>query len=222
MEYKISNRLKIGAITLIVLGILGVSYGFWDAHHYNEGNITEFLANEDGHGGAHAQEGHGEVHGESSAQKEESHGETTVHAEKDDGDEAHGAEAEGHKMTHEEHVLHQLHNRPYSALYVGAFFFFMIALGVLAFYAVQHASQAGWSPVLFRVMEGITSYVLPGGLIVLAIVWFADKHLFIWLDPEVVAHDVLIQGKESWLNKPWFFIRGIIFLRWLVFIPLFF
>ena len=45
----------------------------------------------------------------------------------------------------------------------------MIALGVLAFYAIQYASQAGWSPVLFRVMEGITAYVLPGGLIVLGI-----------------------------------------------------
>ena len=73
---------------------------------------------------------------------------------------------------HEEHVMHQIHNRPWSALYVAAFFFFMIALGVLAFYAIQYASQAGWSPVLFRVMEGITSYVLPGGLIVLAIAFF--------------------------------------------------
>ena len=201
MEYKISNRLKIGAIILIVLGALGVGYGFIDSHNYTEDNITEFLADEDGHGGAHAEEAHGE-----------SHGETVGHAEEGHGDEAHGAEAEGHKMTHEEHVLHQLHNRPYAALYVAAFFFFMIALGVLAFYAVQYASQAGWSPVLFRVMEGITSYVLPGGLIVLAIVWFADKHLFIWLDPDVVAHDAIIQGKESWLNKPWFFIRGLIFL----------
>ncbi len=208
MEYKISNRLKIGAIVLIILGSLGVGYGFWDSHNVTEDNITEFLENEASHGGhgdAHATEGHGEEHVEESHEEEQ--GESAAHVE-----EAHGAEAEGHKMTHEEHVLHQIHNRPYSALYVAAFFFFMIALGVLAFYAVQYASQAGWSPVLFRVMEGITSYVLPGGLIVLAIVFVADKHLFIWLDPDVVAHDALIQGKESWLNKPWFFIRGLIFL----------
>jgi Ni/Fe-hydrogenase subunit HybB-like protein len=32
------------------------------------------------------------------------------------------------------------------------------------------------------------------------------------MDPEVVANDALIQGKESWLNKPWFFVRGLIFL----------
>ncbi|WP_439153193.1 quinol:cytochrome C oxidoreductase [Winogradskyella sp.] len=199
MEYKISNRLKIGAIILIILGALGVFYGFMDSHKVTEDNITEFLANEDHHGDEHVEEGH-----------VDSHGKTASHVEEGHGDEAH-AEA-GHKMTHEEHVLHQIHNRPYAALYVAAFFFFMIALGVLAFYAIQYAAQAGWSPVLFRVMEGITSYVLPGGLIVLAIVFVADKHLFVWLDPEVVAHDTLIQGKESWLNKPWFFIRGFIFL----------
>ena len=199
MEYKISNRLKIGAIILIVLGLLGVGYGFIDAHHYETVDDVKVLLAGESHGGEHATEAHGE--GQSA---NEAHGASTQHQEEGHGDEVHAAEAEGHKMTHEEHVLHQIHNRPFSALYVAAFFFFMISLGVLAFYAVQYASQAGWSPVLFRVMEGITSYVLPGGLIVLAIVWFADKHLFIWLDSDVVAHDAIIQGKESWLNKPWF------------------
>ncbi|MGJ8548832.1 quinol:cytochrome C oxidoreductase [Winogradskyella wichelsiae] len=202
MEYKISNRLRTGAIILMILGALGVGYGFIDSHSVNEDNIVEFLANESHHGGEHATEAHG---------VEEVHGESTDDIEKDHG---HGAEAEveGHELSHEEHVLHQLHNRPYAALYVAAFFFFMISLGVLAFYAIQYAAQAGWSPVLFRVMEGITSYVLPGGLIVLLIVLVADSHIFIWMDENVVAHDALIQNKSSWLNKTWFMIRGLIFL----------
>ena len=50
---------------------------------------------------------------------------------------------------HVEHVQHQIANRPWAALYVAAFFFMMIALGVLAFYAIQFAAQAGWSPLLF-------------------------------------------------------------------------
>ncbi len=206
MEYKISNRLKIGAIILVVLGLIGVSYGFYDSHHYNEDNISEFLANEEHHGSEHAEDTH--ETGKAVASHEQA-GATTAHTMEAHDEADH---AEGHEMTHEEHVLHQLHNRPYAALYVAAFFFFMIALGVLAFYAIQYAAQAGWSPVLFRVMEGITSYVLPGGLIVLAIAFVADKHLFIWMDPDVVAHDTIIQGKESWLNKPWFLIRGLIFL----------
>ena len=83
--------------------------------------------------------------------------------------------------------MHSIHNRPYSALYIAAFFFMMIALGVLAFYAVQYAAQAGWSPLLFRVMEGITYYLLPGALIVVAnsaVAFALDNHIFVWMDPE--------------------------------------
>ncbi|MDN3491097.1 quinol:cytochrome C oxidoreductase [Winogradskyella bathintestinalis] len=207
MEYKISNRLRIGAIVLIVLGLLGVGYGFIDSHQYETvEDVKELLANESHHD-THANEEHAEeVH-------EESHVSDNI------GEEAHGAEhaEEGHGMSHEEHVLHQIHNRPYSALYIAAFFFFMIALGVLAFYAVQYASQSGWSPVLFRVMEGITSYVLPGGILVLLIAFIADSHLFIWLTDGMTTegsdnYDALVAGKSGWLNKTGFFIRGLIFL----------
>src|SRR5690606_31616641 len=75
------------------------------------------------------------------------------------------AEHDAHEDEHLEHVLHQVQNRPWSAIYIAAFFFFMIAAGVLAFYGIQNAAQAGWSPVLFRVMEGITAYLLPGSII---------------------------------------------------------
>jgi hypothetical protein len=203
MEYKISNRLKIFSIVLIIIGAIGVTSGFISANKYETvEEVKELLASEAHHGDAHDEEVHGESHDEAALHLEEGH-----------VDDAHGAEhVEEHKMSHEEHVLHQIHNRPYAALYVAAFFFFMIALGVLAFYAIQYAAQAGWSPVLFRVMEAITSYVLPGGLIVLAVAFIGDKHLFIWMDENVVANDALIQGKESWLNKPWFFIRAFIFL----------
>jgi hypothetical protein len=96
-----------------------------------------------------------------------------------------------------------------------ALFFFMISLGVLAFYAIQRAAQAGWSPVLYRVMEGITAYLLPGGIIVIVLLVLSSmhlNHLFIWMDPEVVAHDKLIAGKTAYLNTPFFLIRAVIFL----------
>ncbi|WP_299096105.1 quinol:cytochrome C oxidoreductase [Winogradskyella sp.] len=207
MEYKISNRLRMGAIIMMVLGLIGVAYGFIDSHHWNEGNIDQYIKAENSHGAhgdTHATEAHGDEHAEAghAVAKNDDH---------------HGEEAHGGLTHHEEHALHQIHNRPYAALYVGAFFFFMIALGVLAFYAIQYAAQAGWSPVLFRVMEGITSYVLPGGLIVLAIAFAADSHLFVWLKEGVteVGHenyDKLVAGKSGWLNKTGFFIRGLIFL----------
>jgi len=126
---------------------------------------------------------------------------------------AHDAHAE--HQEHLEHVLHQLQNKPWAAVYVAALFFMLISLGALAFYAIQNAAQAGWSPVLFRVMEGISAYLLPGSIIflLLLIAGTADlHHLFIWMDEEVVKTDHLIQGKTGYLNKAFFLIRAVIFL----------
>jgi hypothetical protein len=185
--YTFSNRLKIVSIALIVLGLVGWGTSYISSHKSLE-EVKVILAEEAAsHGG---------------------HGAAADHT---TGDDAHGEDVHSGDE-HAEHVMHQIHNRPYAALYVAAFFFFMIALGVLAFYGIQYASQAGWSPVLFRVMEAITYYVLPGGLLVIAIAMWGGSHLFIWMDPDVVAHDELIQGKSGWLNKSGWLFRAIIFL----------
>jgi hypothetical protein len=192
--YTVSNKLKIGAIILMVVGALGIVTGFLSA----PSNVAEAKAMVASHG-----DGHGEAHGEEVQVMDEGHG-----SHKD----------EGHAMTeaeHDEHVFHQLQNKPWAALYVAAFFFFMIALGVLAFYAIQRAAQAGWSPLLFRVMEGITSYLVPGGIIVFVILLLSVlhmNHLFIWMDESVVAKDALLQGKAGYLNPTFFLIRAAIFL----------
>ena len=189
--YKISNGIKIFSLTLILLGGIGWGYSYMDSHKTIE-QVKEMLMNESSHGS--------------------SHGDQSEHMEKTNEDHHNDLNESSHNDEHAEHVMHQIHNRPYAALYVAAFFFMMISLGALAFYAIQYASQSGWSPVLFRVMQAITYYLLPGALIVLAIAFFADKHLFIWMDPDVVAHDKLIQAKAGWLNKTAFLIRGLIFI----------
>ena len=189
--YKISNGIKIFSLTLILLGGIGWGYSYMDSHKTIE-QVKEMLMNESSHGSSHADQ--------------------SEHMEKTNEDHHNDLNESSHDDEHAEHVMHQIHNRPYAALYIAAFFFMMISLGVLAFYAIQYASQAGWSPVLFRVMQAITYYLLPGALIVLAIAFFADKHLFIWMDPDVVAHDKLIQAKAGWLNKSAFLIRGLIFI----------
>ncbi len=197
--YTLSNRLRLFSIILMVVGLVGLIIGFAQRPGSIE-EVKEMMAAHDAHGG-----GHGEAQ---AADHGESHG-------KEHAEDAHGGDA------HYEHVLHQLQNKPWAALYAAAFFFFMIALGVLAFYAIQFAAQAGWSPVLFRVMEAITAYLVPGGLIlfvILALSGFHVNHLFVWADPEVVAHDKLIQGKAGWLNGTGFIIRAAIFLGgWLLY-----
>ena len=196
MTYNFPNKLRNLAIVFMSLGFLGLTYGFLSApSSIEESKVMVSASHNDGHGDSH-ENSHEDLNEKTSNNQAESN-----HA--------------NHDLVHDEHVFHQLSNKPWAALYVSAFFFFMISLGVLAFYAIQRAAQAGWSPVLYRVMEGITAYLLPGGLIVLVILILSSlhmNHLFIWMDPEVVAHDKLIAGKTGYLNTPFFLLRAIFFL----------
>ena len=208
MMYTFPNKLRNLSIVFMIVGFLGLTYGFLTS----PATIEEAKAM--------VASSHGDGHGESHETSTESHAEDTSHASSENhqlASQDHGAAThdEGHDASHDEHLFHQLSNKPWAALYVAAFFFFMISLGVLAFYGIQRAAQAGWSPVLFRVMEGITGYLLPGGIIVIVILALSGmhfNHLFIWMDPEVVAHDKLIAGKTGFLNLPFFLVRAVFFL----------
>ncbi len=185
--YTFSNRLKIASVALMIIGALGIGIGFVSAPGTVEQAKAMVASHDDGHNGSSHEVVASDVHGE----------------------------AVGHDSSHDEHLLHQLQNRPWAALYVAAFFFMMIALGTLAFYAIQRAAQAGWSPLLFRVMEGITAYLVPGGIIVFVILVCSVlhmNHLFVWMDSEVVAHDRLLQGKSGYLNGTFFLVRAAFFL----------
>lgn len=209
MEYKISNRLRLTAIILMVVGALGVGYSFLTSHVTFE-EVETMLANESHHG-----DGHGETTTDHTVKETHEIAEGTHDTHKTDEHSGSHENVDEHTK-HVNHVMHAMHNRPWSAFYIAAFFFMMISLGVLAFYAIQYAAQAGWSPLLLRVMEGITAYLLPGALIVLLIAFASGTighyNIFVWMDPEVVAHDKLIQGKVGWLNKYGFLIRGLIFI----------
>ena len=177
----------------MAVGLLGIGAGFMSAPTTVEEAKSMVASHDDGHGDTHAVE--------ASPVASDAHGEE--------------AQGESHDASHDEHLLHQLQNKPWAALYVAAFFFFMIALGVLVFYAIQRASQAGWAPLLFRVMEGITAYLVPGGIIVFVILVLSVmhmNHLFVWMDADVVAHDKLLQGKAGFLNPTFFLVRAAIFL----------
>jgi len=251
--YTFSSKLKTLSLVLMVLGVLGIGYGFFTAPK-NTQDVEAILA-ADSHGGHHAEAGAHDAapahateatHEAAPAHKEEAHATEVV---KDsaavaanhldsiaaDVEEAHVASAakpahDAHKVAehdahaehaeHVENVLHQLQNKPWAALYVAALFFMLISLGVLAFYAIQHAAQAGWSPVLFRVMESITSYLVPGAIIVYVILVLSGlhfNHLFVWMNEgvTVVGHenyDKLIAGKSGYLNLPFFLIRAAVFM----------
>lgn len=191
--YTFSSKLKTFSLILMAVGVLGIGYGFLSAP--KDIQEVEALLASDSHGSQH----------EVVASSTESHAEV--------GESSVKAEAE-HKE-HLEHVLHQLQNKPWAAFYVACIFFLLVTLGVLAFYAIQYVAQAGWSPVLFRVMQGITAYLPVGSVIFFVLLILCGlhfNHLFIWLDPEVVANDKLIANKAGYLNFPFWIIRAAIFL----------
>lgn len=121
---------------------------------------------------------------------------------------------------HAQHTHAQLQNKPWSAVYTAAIYFFMIALGSLTFYALQYASQAGWSPVLYRVMEAINAFLPIGSIIMFVLLVLSAlqvNHIFHWMNPELYDlessnYDSLIAGKSGFLNIPFFLIRSALYL----------
>ena len=214
--YTLPSKLKLFSIILMVIGLVGITYGFFSAPSTID-DVKEILAAENAHGEGHGSENGDEHATEESheanfvdmARGEEGYSERAMEHEKDVHVEEHD---EAHSDAHLEHVLHQLQTKPWSATFVSAFFFFMLALGTLVFYAIQYAAQAGWSPVLYRVMEGITTYILPGSIIVFLIVVLAGTHFYPWQDHELVAEDKILQAKSTYLNFPFFLIRAIIYV----------
>ena len=191
--YTFSSKLKTFSFVLMAVGLLGIGYGFLTAPKDIQ-EVEKILA-ADAHGSHH----------EASSESEGAH---DVSAEAK-------VKAETEHKEHLTHVLHQLENKPWAALYVACIFFMLLSMGTLAFYAIQQVAQAGWSPVLFRVMQGITAYLPVGSVIFflfLVLCGLHFNHLFIWLDPEVVAHDKIIANKAGYLNFPFWIVRAAIFL----------
>jgi hypothetical protein len=199
--YTFSSKLKTLSFILMAVGILGIGFGFYSAP--KDIHEVETLLAAESHGAHGESASHGEAHS-----SEGEHVQTAGHA-------ATEADAAAKHEEHLTHVLHELQNKPWAALYVACIFFMLLSMGVLAFYAIQQVAQAGWSPVLFRVMQGITAYLPWGSVIFFVILILCGlhfNHLFIWLDPEVVAHDPLIANKAGYLNFPFWIVRAAIFL----------
>ncbi len=132
------------------------------------------------------------------------------------------------------------HQRSWANLLVNAFFFLGIGLGTLFFYAIQNATETGWTVLVKRVYEGVMGY-LPIGAGILVIVLLAGSfhihHIYHWMDNSLyheymigegdeveyvdeqvegaVANphfDGIIGNKSAYLNLPFFWLRAIVYL----------
>lgn len=99
---------------------------------------------------------------------------------------------------------------------INSYFFLAIGLGALFFLSLQYATETAWYVSVKRVIEAVAGYIPFGALffiLILAIVTLSDgAHIYVWMDPEVVEHDSIIQGKTFYLNKFFFWIRTLGYL----------
>jgi hypothetical protein len=131
------------------------------------------------------------------------------------------------------------HQRTWANVLITGFFFLGIALGSLFFYALQNATETGWTVLVKRVYEGIIGF-LPIAAVVMVIVLAAGSlglhHIYHWMDKglyepyviqgttEYVAdatregavanpkYDPIIANKRAFLNQPFFWLRSIAYL----------
>ena len=103
--YIVSKNIKNLSLAFVLFGLIGIGYGFYSSPKTIE-ESKEMIAKSgyDSHSGdydSHNEKNHSSYH------------------------------ENGHVMSHDEHVFHQLANRPWAAIYVAAFFFFMISLELI-------------------------------------------------------------------------------------------
>ena len=103
-DYKFSNQIKVLSISLILIGLLGILYGFYTAPSTVEEakEIVASMSHDSDHGGS----GYGESdHGESD-HGDSDHG-GSGYGESDHGDSEHGYESSGHEY---DYYLQTLNN----------------------------------------------------------------------------------------------------------------
>jgi len=89
-------------------------------------------------------------------------------------------------------------------------FWFLIAAGALAILMLQYVTGGEWG-VLIRRPLGAAARTIPLFLLFGLPIAFGLQHIYSWADSNVVAHDLLLQKKQLWLNPTGWIIRALVY-----------
>jgi len=89
------------------------------------------------------------------------------------------------------------------------FYFLSLAVGGLFFAAIQWVTSAMWSAPIRRLAESFTAFI-PWLLVSAVLVFFGMKGVYKWTDPSVVQGDIVLEGKQAYLNTTFFIIRNVV------------
>src|SRR3954469_17215176 len=85
-----------------------------------------------------------------------------------------------------------------------------VTLGCLALGMVHQLSGGAWGVVIRRPI-GAATRTLPVMTLLFVPIAFGMRHLYVWTNADLVAHDEILQHKHLYLNTPFFLIRAAIY-----------
>ena len=105
----------------------------------------------------------------------------------------------------------------WSTYLIGAFFALGLGVFGLAWIAILNLAGGTWSVTMRRVPEAMTAWLLPGGVLAMAVLLGAGS-LYQWAHTDVVQADEILTHKAPFLNLQMFTIFGVAsVLLWAVF-----
>ena len=106
--------------------------------------------------------------------------------------------------------------RIWPSFLIAEYYLIGLGMGATFFIAIQYVSNAGWGTGMRRIAEAMSSTLPVAGLGILILI-FGIHTLYEWSHEAVVAQDAILQGKQAWLNEPFFIARLIgYFVIWIV------
>jgi len=93
---------------------------------------------------------------------------------------------------------------------IALFYLLSLGVGAASFIALQSASNAGFGVAYRRIPEAVTR-VIPVAGVGAIVLFFGIDALYEWSHASVVAEDPILQGKQAYLNVPFFILRIFVY-----------
>ncbi|TXE12475.1 quinol:cytochrome C oxidoreductase [Algoriphagus aquimarinus] len=112
-----------------------------------------------------------------------------------------------HEATEAEGHAFHWYERLYANIWINNVYFTGIAIIGVFFFAIQYASQAGWSTAILRVMLSLGNWLPIAGVLMIVTFFVANHDLFHWthaylFDKASPEYDSIIDGKGSFFYWP--------------------
>ncbi len=197
--YIFTNNVKRFCFTLIFIGLIAITYGFYSSYKDNFSDkeikvlVKDIYKNIDSNKSK-------DLYSTKHSGKIYSKYETLFHAiEKElhchfTLEEIENAHSLDDVIYATKHYFHAKKQRPWSSIIVSNLFFLMISLAALVWWAVQYISQSGWSVLVLRIPQAVASFLPYGSVIMFFILITAAlhwHHTYHWMDQSLVYEYVV-------------------------------